>query len=89
MIFLTMRECHMATHSISKENWEWLGVTNSKRKQWSINQSSFFSSYYIITTTDIDQFEQQYYDTHTLLSMSIGLTTHLKEDILIKSDNIK
>lgn len=41
----------------------------------------FISLYYIITTTDIDlNNDTMYYDTHilcTLLSISIGLTTHL------------
>lgn len=41
----------------------------------------FISLYYIITTTDIDlNNDTMSYDTHilcTLLSISIGLTTHL------------
>lgn len=49
----------------------------------------FISLYYIITTTDIDlNNDTMYYDTHilcTLLSISIGLTTHLQEDLLNKS----
>lgn len=47
----------------------------------------FISLYYIITTTDIDlNNDTMYYDTHvlcTLLSISIGLTTHLQEDRLL------